>query len=94
LRLPHERGRHGTTAARRLWGTPVVNVKRRERAILSKAVFAGQRADEAVQRLVEAAGELANVPGYASFDLKAINKLAVAVGQIYARLKHATGIQP
>jgi hypothetical protein len=70
----------------------VVNLKRRDRAILSKAVFAAQRADEAVQRLVEAAGEIANIPGYASFDLKAINKLAVAVGQIYARLKHATGI--
>jgi hypothetical protein len=94
VQIPGEmpRCRHRVALLRREHGEQ--QVKRRDRAILSRAVFSAQRADEAVQRLVEVAGELANVPGYASFNLKAINKLAVAVGEIYARLKHATGIQP
>ena len=66
---------------------------RRDRAIFGKAVFAAQRTDEAVERLVEAVGELVNIAGYSSFDLDPVDKLAVAVRRIYAQLKQLARVR-
>jgi hypothetical protein len=55
--------------------------------VIRKAVFAAQRADQAVERLVEAFADLAKVRGHSSLGEAKLNELALTIRGIYRELK-------